>query len=85
MLYTVTKANQNEDFLRKVAVLGMEKPPVGAGTLCPSPMLAFYIPPCRKCLLSWKNVKYQHGRGTRCSHTNKGLFHSQNCNFPEER
>jgi hypothetical protein len=29
----------------KFAVLGVKKPPVGAGTFCPSPMLAFYIPP----------------------------------------
>jgi hypothetical protein len=27
-----------------------KKSPVGAGTFCPSPILAFYIPPCRKCL-----------------------------------
>ncbi len=31
-----------------------------------------------------KNVKYQHGRGTKCSSTNRGLFNSQNCNFSEE-
>ena len=42
---TVTKANQDEALLWKVAVLGMEKPPVSAGTFCPLPMLAFYIPP----------------------------------------
>jgi hypothetical protein len=47
---TVTKANQNETRLWKFAVLEMEKPPVGAGTFCPSPMLAFYFPHCRKCL-----------------------------------
>ncbi len=34
----------------------------------------FYIPPCRKTFPAWRNVKYQHGRGT----TNRGLFH-----FPE--
>ncbi len=39
----------------------MEKPPVGAGTFCLSPMLTFYIPPCRKCFPAWRNVKYQHG------------------------
>jgi hypothetical protein len=35
---------------------------------------------------AWRNVhvKYQHGRGTECSGTNRILFHSQNCNFPEE-
>jgi hypothetical protein len=27
-----------------------KKTPVGDGTFCPSPILAFYIPPCRKCL-----------------------------------
>jgi hypothetical protein len=27
-----------------------KKPPVGARTFCPSPVLAFYIPPCRKYL-----------------------------------
>jgi hypothetical protein len=48
--YTVTKANQNEALLWKVAVLGKEKPPVSAGTFFPSPTLVFYIPPCRKCL-----------------------------------
>ncbi len=26
-----------------------KKTPVGDGTFCPSPILAFYIPPCRKC------------------------------------
>jgi hypothetical protein len=47
--YTVTKANQNEALLWKIAVLGMKKPPVGPGTFFPSPILVFYIPPCRKC------------------------------------
>jgi hypothetical protein len=47
----------------KVAVLEMDKPPVGAGTFCPSPMLAFYIPQCRKCLAAWRNVKYSMGEG----------------------
>ncbi len=82
--YTVTKANQNEALLWKVAVLGMEKPPVGVGTFCPSPMLAFYIPPCRKCPPAWRNVKYQYGPGARCSRTNRGLFPSQKCSFPEK-
>jgi hypothetical protein len=27
-----------------------KKNPVGAGTFCPSAILAFYVPPCRKCL-----------------------------------
>jgi hypothetical protein len=83
-VYTVTKANQNEALLWKVAVLGKEKPPVGAGTFFPSPTLVFYIPPCRKCLPAWRNVKYQHGPETRCSRTNRELFHSQNCNLPKE-
>jgi hypothetical protein len=29
-----------------------KKPPVGAETFCPSPLLAFYIPPCRKSILA---------------------------------
>jgi hypothetical protein len=82
--YTVTKANQNEALLWKVAVLGKEKPPVGAGTFFPSPTLVFYNPPCRKCLPEWRNVKYQRGPGKRCSRTNRELFHSQNCNLPEK-
>jgi hypothetical protein len=81
--YTVTKANQNEALLWKDAELGMEKPRVGAGTFCLSPMLAFYIPPCRECFPAWRNVKYQHGREARCSRTNTGLFHPQICIFPE--
>ncbi len=48
--YTVTKGTQNEALLWKIAVLGMGKDPVGAGTFCPSPILVFYIPPCWKCL-----------------------------------
>ena len=80
----MTKANQNEALLWKVAVLGMVKPPVGAGTFCRSPMLVFYSPPCRKCLPAWRNVKYQYGPGSRCTRTNSGLFPSQNCSFPEE-
>jgi hypothetical protein len=34
--------------------------------------------------MAWRNVKYQHGRGTISSRTNMGLFNSQNWNFPEE-
>ncbi len=74
----------NKAFLWKIAVLGMEKLPVGAGTSCPWPMLVFYIPPCRKTFTEWRNAKYQRGRGKKCSCTNRGLFLSQNCNFPEE-
>ncbi len=33
---------------------------------------------------AWRNEKCQHGQGTKCSHINRGLFHSQNCKFPEE-
>jgi hypothetical protein len=47
--YTVTKANQNETLLWKIAVLEMKKPPVGARAFFLSPMLVFYIPPCQKC------------------------------------
>jgi hypothetical protein len=36
-------SNQNEALLWKIAVLGMKKPPVGAGTFCLLPMLVFYI------------------------------------------
>jgi hypothetical protein len=75
----------NEAFLWKTAVLGREKPTVGAGISCPWPILVFYIPPCRKTFTAWRNVKCQHGRATKCSRTNRGLYHSQNCNFPEER
>ncbi len=55
------------------------------GAYCPSPMLLFYIPPCRKTFPAWRNVIYQHGRGKKCSGTNRVFSHSQNCNFPEER
>jgi hypothetical protein len=34
-----TQQNYNEALLRKIAVLGMKKPLVGAGTFCPSLML----------------------------------------------
>jgi hypothetical protein len=47
--YTVAKDNQNETLLWKIAVLGMKKPHVGAGTFCSSLMLVFYIPQCRYC------------------------------------
>ena len=40
--YTVTKATQNEALLWKIVVLEREKSPFGAGTFCPSPILAFY-------------------------------------------
>ncbi len=54
------------------------------GSCCPSPMLLFYIPRCRKTFPAWRNVIYQHGRGKKCSGTNRVFSHSQNCNFPEE-
>ncbi len=54
------------------------------GAYCPSPMLLFYIPPCRKTFPAWRNVIYQNGRGKKCSGTNRVFSHSQNCNFPEE-
>ena len=56
----------------------------GRGRYCTSPMLLFYIPPCRKTFPAWRNVKYQHEGGTKCSRTNRVFSHSQNCNFPEE-
>jgi hypothetical protein len=83
-LYERTQNINNEAFLWNIAVLGMEKPPVCAGTSCPLPMLVFYIPPCRKTFMAWRNVKCQHGRVTKCSHINRGLFHFQNCKFSEE-
>ncbi len=39
----------------------------------------------RKIFPAQKDVKYQYGQGAKCSSTNRGHFHSQNCNFPEER
>jgi len=41
-IYTVTRATQNEALLWKITVLGMTKPPVGAGTVCPLSILVFY-------------------------------------------
>ncbi len=35
--YTVTKANQKEALLWKIALLGMEEPPVDAGTFVRRP------------------------------------------------
>jgi hypothetical protein len=57
-LYTVGKANQNEALLWKIAVLGMKNTPVGDGNVFPSPMLAFYIPSCRKCLPALRMAYY---------------------------
>ena len=54
------------------------------GAYCPSPMLLFYISPCRKTFPAWRNVIYQHGRGKKCSGTNRVFSHSQKCNFPDE-
>jgi hypothetical protein len=34
----------------KLQIWEQKKPPVGAATFCPSPILVFDIPPCRKCL-----------------------------------
>ncbi len=34
----------------------------------------FYIPPCRKTFSSLRNIKCLHGRGTKCSGTNRGGF-----------
>jgi hypothetical protein len=38
-IHTVTRATQNEALLWKITVLGMKKPPVGAGTFYPLPIL----------------------------------------------
>jgi hypothetical protein len=46
ILYTVTRTTQNEAVLWKSAGPGMKKPPVGAGTFCPLPILIFYFLPC---------------------------------------
>ncbi len=54
----------------------------GRGTYYTSPMLLFYIPPCRKTFPAWRNVIYPYGRGTKCSGTIRVFSHSQNCNFP---
>jgi hypothetical protein len=75
---------RNNAFLWKIAVLEMEKLPIGAGTSCHWPILVLYIPPSRKTFTAWRNIKYQRGRGKECSPSNRGLFLSQNCNFPEE-
>jgi hypothetical protein len=86
-LHGITQNINNEAFLWKIAVLEKEKPPIGAGLrehLVPRPCWLFCIPPFRKTFTAWRNVKCQHGRETKCSHTNRGLFHSQNCHFPEE-
>jgi hypothetical protein len=42
---------------RKLQFWEWKKPPVGAGTFYPSPMLVFYIPPCWKRLRAWRNVR----------------------------
>jgi hypothetical protein len=41
-------------------------------------------PPVGAGMLTWRKIKYQHGRGTKCSGINRGLLNSQNCNFPED-
>ncbi len=38
----------------------------------------------RKIFPAWKNVKYQYGQGAKCFGTNRGIFHSQACTFPQE-
>jgi hypothetical protein len=73
------KANQNEAFLWNIAVLGMEKPLMVPEHFVPHPCWYFTF---LKRLPAWRNVKYQHGQRTKCYGTNRGLFHSQNCNFP---
>ncbi len=55
---------------------GNEKAPVGAGSFCPSPMLVFYIPPCRKCLPKWRNVNTMMGEGQKVPVTTGGFSHS---------
>ncbi len=51
------------------------------GAYCPSPMLLFYIPPCRKTFPAWRNVIYQHGRGKKCSGTTGSLSIPRNAIF----
>ena len=43
-------------------------------------MQVFYIPPCWKTFTAWRNV----WAWDKCFLTNRGIFHSQKCNFPEE-
>ncbi len=57
MHLSVTIAKQNEALFLKIVALGMKTPPVGNRTFCPSSKMVFYIPP-------YRNVKYQHRRGT---------------------
>ncbi len=47
--YTVTKANQNEALLWKIAVREWNSPLLVPEHFFSRPMLVFYIPPCRKC------------------------------------
>ncbi len=82
-LYRKTQNINNLSFLWKIAVLGTEKPPVGVGTSCPSPMLVFYIPSCQKTFTAWRGKMLAWARDKMFPHQ-QGLFHSQNCNFPEE-
>jgi hypothetical protein len=44
---------------------------------------AIYIPPM-PVLRAWRNVKFRRRRGKKRFGTNRGLFHAQNCNFPED-
>jgi hypothetical protein len=52
----------------------MEKPPVGAGTFCPLPLLVFYISPCRKTYPAWRNVKYHLDEGQNVPAPTGGFF-----------
>jgi hypothetical protein len=61
-----------------------KKSPVGAGTFCPSPMLAFYIPQCRKCLPAWQTVKYSLGEGPDVPAPTGGFSIPRTAIFPEE-
>ncbi len=83
LVHMFTKYNRLSLFLTFPALRNVEYQHV-QGTYCPSPMLLFYIPPCRKTFPTWRNVKYQYGQRTKCSGTNRVFSHSQNCNFPED-
>jgi hypothetical protein len=68
--------------LASLGVLNLSYTPRPWVTLHESTKYKILSPPLT--IPAWRNVKYQHGRGTKCSGINRGLFHSQNCNFPEE-
>jgi hypothetical protein len=59
----------------------MEKPPVGAGTFCPLPMLVFYNLPCRQTFPTWRNVKYHLDEGQNVPAPTGGFFTPKKLQF----